>query len=941
MVRGFFAWRRGASIAVIALGALVVLTGCEESVERLVAEAGKLLDAGDFPAATIKLKAALAQDPTNIPARLLSAQIYIDLSQGDAALGFLLRAQQDGAGDRDIAKLRAQAALAAGRYADVIKNTEAPPEGVSDAVSASLLAFRAAALAALGRQADARAALERGLVLDPRSLDVRLAEARWAIGNGDFDTARRELAAATRDAPKDRRLLRIQGDIAYSAKDFPAAEEAYRKIVDAEPWNELARGALAAAQIAEDKLPQAIASLNSVLNDARLADVPKHPILHYMRALAAFRMKDFTAAQSNAENVVARIPDYEPARLIAGASSYALHEYERAYYYMSPYLSQNPKDIQARKLMAAIQLQLSRPGDAAKTLSPVSDKATEDQDLLRLIGVAAARSGDAATANQYLKRALDRQPDDWALRAELGVADIAAGDPKAGIDNLEQVVKAHPDESRAEIPLFTALMQTKEYDKALAIADQMNKGEPKSPTGELLAAVVYLAQGNRDAGRAALLKAREIRPGDVGANNNLARLALADGKADEARLYYRDILAANPQNARTYIALADLDTRTGRLQEAEDALLKGIEANPTDPVIVVALFRLQLARGGAQQAAAGGLQALKKFPQNPALLDIVGRAELAAGQREEALTTFKDLVGIAHDAAWAHTDLAEAYLSKYTPDTPQWPAINEATEAVRLDPHDRAAKLVLARALIAHSRFAEASEVVDALRAANKPVDVDVAELEGLAAQGQSRLADAAAAFTRAVTLGDNAVDRRRLADIQMRLGHPDDAGKTLRTWLGAHPEDNQTRRVWADICVKDGQLGEAGDQYAELVRRVPEDPALRNNLAWILSQLGKGDEALGQARAAVALAPESADFLDTLGTIMLHSGNPTEAVDPLEKAWEKHPERLNVGFHLSEALAAAHKKDEAVALLRRLLAGNDPFAERSQAQELLRQIGG
>jgi predicted Zn-dependent protease len=174
-----------------------------------------------------------------------------------------------------------------------------------------------------------------------------------------------------------------------------------------------------------------------------------------------------------------------------------------------------------------------------------------------------------------------------------------------------------------------------------------------------------------------------------------------------------------------------------------------------------------------------------------------------------------------------------------------------------------------------------------------------------------------------------------------MRLGHPDDAGQTLRTWLRVHPEDNETRRVWADICVKDGQLSEAGEQYAELVRRVPEDPTLRNNLAWILSQLGKGDEALGQARAAVALAPESADFLDTLGTIMLHSGNPTAAVDPLEKAWEKRPDRLNVGFHLSEALAAAHKKDEAVALLRRLLAGNDPFAERSQAQELLRQIGG
>jgi len=940
MTRDLSVWRRGASIVVIALGVLVVVTGCDESVERLVAEAGRLHDSGDFAEAAIKLKAALAQDPKNIPARLLAARIYIDLGQGDAALGLLIRAQQDGVGDLELAKPRAEAALVAQHYQDVIKDTDDPPEGLSDAVRASLLAYRGAALGGLGRPADAQSALDQGLALDPHSLDVRLIAARRALDRGDLDAARHELAEATRDAPKDRRLAPLQGDIEYAAGQYPAAEQIYQKIVDAEPWNDLARGELAAVQVAEDKLPAAIDALDATLNDPDLADVPRHPILNYIRAVAAFRQKDFEVAQSNAESVVTRVPDYEPARLIAGASSYALHEYERAYYYISPYLSQNPKDIQARKLMAAIQLQLSRPGDAAKTLSPVSDKATEDADLLRLIGVAAARSGDVATADRYLKLGLDRQPDDWSLRAELGVADIAAGDPKAGIDNLEQVVKAHPDAARAEIPLFTALMKTKEYDKALVLAEQMIKSDPNSPTGELLAAVVYLGQGKVNAGRAALLKAREIRPGDISANNNLAKLALVEGKPDEARLYYQDILKANPEHPQTYIALAELDARTGRAQEAEGVLLKGIHTNPIDPTLSVALLRLQLTRGKVQQAVVGGQQALKKFPQNPAVLDVVGRAELAAGQRDEALATFSDFVNIAPTAAQAHTDLAEAYLSKYTPNSPQWPAINEATEAVKLDPHDRVAKLVLARALTTHGRFEEASKVVDELTTTD-PKDIGVIELQGLVAGGQGRLADAAAAFAHAVTLNDNALDRRHLADFQMRLGRPDDAAKTLQTWLGAHPEDIQTRQMWADICVKDGRLAEAGEQYAELVRREPKNPSLQNNLAWILSRQGQADEALSHARAAVALAPESVEFLDTLGGILLRSGNPADAVDPLDKAWQKGPGRPDIGFHLSQALAAAGKKNEALALLRQLLAGQDPFAERAQAQDLLRQVGG
>ena len=232
IVRTLSGWRRGASIVLITLGVLAVVTGCDEPVERLVAEAGALHAAGNFPAAEIKLEAALAQHPKNIPARLLAARIYIDLGQGDAALGLLIRAQQDGAREQDIAKPRAEAALVASHYVDVIKDTDNPPDSLSNSVKASLLAFRGAALGALGREAGARSAFEEGLALDPHSLDVRISLARLAIVNGELDEARHQLADATREAPRDRRLIQIEGDIGYAARDYSAAEQTYRKILE-------------------------------------------------------------------------------------------------------------------------------------------------------------------------------------------------------------------------------------------------------------------------------------------------------------------------------------------------------------------------------------------------------------------------------------------------------------------------------------------------------------------------------------------------------------------------------------------------------------------------------------------------------------------------------------------------------------------------------------
>ena len=96
------------------------------------------------------------------------------------------------------------------------------------------------------------------------------------------------------------------------------------KLLESEPWNELIRGQLATVQVAENKLPEAISTLDAVLLDPKLRDLPKHPLLNYVRALAAFRQKDYAAAQSNAATVVAKVPGFERARLMAGAASYAL-----------------------------------------------------------------------------------------------------------------------------------------------------------------------------------------------------------------------------------------------------------------------------------------------------------------------------------------------------------------------------------------------------------------------------------------------------------------------------------------------------------------------------------------------------------------------------------------------------------------------------------------
>ena len=109
-----------------------------------------------------------------------------------------------------------------------------------------------------------------------------------------------------------------------------------------------------------------------------------------------------------------------------------------------------------------------------------------------------------------------------------------------------------------------------------------------------------------------------------------------------------------------------------------------------------------------------------------------------------------------------------------------------------------------------------------------------------------------------------------------------------------------------------------------------------------MLARLGRWQEALPYARSAAALEPGSVEFLDTLGAVLLQTGNPAEAWSTLEMAWSKAADRPDVGYHFSQALAAAGRKEEALSVLRRVLRdGDTTFGERDQAQLLLQRLGG
>ncbi len=107
------------------------------------------------------------------------------------------------------------------------------------------------------------------------------------------------------------------------------------------------------------------------------------------------------------------------------------------------------------------------------------------------------------------------------------------------------------------------------------------------------------------------------------------------------------------------------------------------------------------------------------------------------------------------------------------------------------------------------------------------------------------------------------------------------------------------------------------------------------NNLAWEYFQVGD-PRAEETARKAHELAPANAAVADTLGWIQVNTGKLEEGITLLRRAVELSNGRAQVRYHLAAALAQAGDTEEARGILRELLAGDDQFSSRDEAEQLL-----
>jgi putative PEP-CTERM system TPR-repeat lipoprotein len=908
----------------------LALIGCDKFSQKTpqqhVEKAKAYLDAGDLKNGSIELKTALQQQTDLVEARRLLGQTDLAMGKGADAEKELRQAVSLGLARRVVLQDLAESLEMQGKFKEILDEITVEPS-LLPFEQAYVHVYRGNALLALGQLEQAKTEYEDALHANPASPFAMVGLARLSIADKDLAKAGRWLDEAVKAGPKEAKVWSFRGDY-FKAKEEPdIALESYTKAIELGRNNFVDRGNRALILLDMGKYTEAA-------EDARVLrrDAPNFFAGHLVEGLLALADKDYAKAQAGLQEAMKQNPRYLPLYYYLAYVHLMQNHLEQADQLLSEFLKGLPNSVGGHALMAMTKLRLGDYAGARQYAEPLLKAAPKDPGAVQIMGLIDFAQGDRDSALKLLEKAVILDPKSAYPQLAMGLALLGKGEKEKGIAAMEAAVKL--DESNADAWSILALteIEQRQYDKAKTTIAAMKARQPDSPLPLDLEGTLHSAQGQAKQANESFQAAWAKSAGNPMAGLNLARQAMAANKMDEARGYLEKILALHPQDLNARLTLVELDAAQGRYAEAQARLEDTVKQFPQAVQPRVILARHFVLFGQPQQA----LPLLKEIAAgnqgDPVFLETYTQVLVENRQGDTAIESAKEWARLKPGSAEAHYWLARAYA-----DSGQ--ALNTSLELDRALAIDR--NLVSARIMqvqtMGQNSPDKAVQLMDELRR-DHPDNVQVLTLAGWLARQRNQMQSSLLAYQQAFDKSKTHETVTNLAQAQWFSGHKEQAVSTLEKWREQYPQDWAARVVLSGMYADLGKEREALAELEKASKSAPSNPVILNELAW---RLRKSDPsaALNHAEKAYAIAPNDLTILDTLTALLTDTGAKERALRLLRQSRKQMSGNFTLRFHYAAALAEAGDSREAMRELQDLLSVGGSFAERLQADELLKKL--
>ncbi len=867
-------------IATLASSALLLglLAACgSHSGTEMRAQATQLQLQGKLPAAVVALKDAIAVSKDDAATRFQLATVYLDIGDAPSAekevrlamahdmpvaktrpvlmRALILQGQFqkaiDASGtslDAEVVKLRGDGMLALGKNADAVALYQSVLETNPRYAPALVGLGRAASVA--GDLSAARRFADRALIAAPKDIESLLFDGdlmRAQGRNAEAQAAYNKVIAIQpwhRSAHVEKAYMEIaQGHFAIAQHDLDTA----RAIT---PGSVLVTYTQALLDLSQGKNEDARDSILKVLRVA-----PEHMPSLLLAGAVSLNLGTLHQAENYLRHYLEANPNHLQARKMLASTLLRSGHSPDALVVLGPALKSPQQDVQLLALAGETYMQARDFNNASsyfEKASAINPKAANLRTSLAMSKLGKGEQQQAVT-DLVLATQLDTKSQDAGLtlvRTELGLQHI----DKAW-DALLQLEKSQPSNAAVQDLKGIVLMAKNQVVPARAAFHKAMTIDPTYFPACANLAQLELDDKHPEQARVELMAFLERNKPGIDAMTALATLSNSENKTADATMWLQKANAVNPAAIGPAVNLI-AQYLLARQSDKALALAKQLQVtHPDNPDLLDLLAKSQLSNGDMPGALGTYSTLAAALPRSAQVHMQIAALQLLLKNPAAAEGTLKTAIAIQPDFPAAQLALAEVYARKGWADL----ALIEAGRLQRKHPEASAGYQLEADILMGQNKPALALPLFEKALGITASSELVIKSANAQRAAGRREDAGRRVDAWLAKRPDDVRV-RRYKADTLMADGQPKLAALEIEATLAKDPSNPAALN---NLALAYQQLKDPRAlQTAEAaLKGAPDNPVILDTLGWILVDSGDAARGVVELRKAIAKAPAARDI--------------------------------------------------------------------------------
>ncbi|MFT5840719.1 MAG: putative PEP-CTERM system TPR-repeat lipoprotein [Flavobacteriales bacterium] len=902
----------------------------------------KSYNQGNVDTAYIHVRNALQENPDNLSAKILMAEILIKLKSYNLAKIELLEAIEQGADINLLIDPLGKSVLFQGEFLQALNIASDKSLTLQGKISLGFI--KAAAYRGLKDLNKAKLEYLTVLGLSANNFQALIGLVSVLLYSNDIQTAQKYLEIAYKINKNSADVWRLKGLVEKDLNNMPQAMFYLDK-----------------SNVLDNKNIQtlrALASIHSDLEDSEAADsyldeilvlYPQDPQAQLSKSSVLKALKKDELAQqvlAKLSNQLSNVDEVymlsQPElMLIDSMTSYAQNNWDQSSRKFQRYLNHeedlDKQDIAIIVLLADVYLKMDSPKQALELLSLHEKRLTQTKSYGVILAGLYLQFNQYSKADYLLNDLSQLYPADTSILILQAKLLKGLDRPEDALILLEKTHNSNDVNFQFTLAIITFDLDL--FSKSLNYIDAAIKLNSVNTAYPLFRARILFKINRMSEAVRIITDLYESQPNDKGVRESYALLKASQGDYKTAKQLFNELVTEYPGEGANFLALADIENKLGNGEEAVSILQK---LSRTPAFRIKARFKLVELnyQSGRYVAGINQLNAILKIDRlDEKALTLQIEGYIALNQNENAKNKLRLLNGL-----WQGDPSKLLRLSRLQQKIQEY-ALAETTLSLALTIAPQAMPIFLdsIKLKIRLGKLDEAATLISQAATITSLDDIRLIIFKGDIKKVSGNVEDAFDFYFKALKQDNtNVVALIKLSQISNSKKLSKKFSTYLQMLLEQNPERSLERKILADnlMVQKNYRLAKYHYQIV-LTKNIPMQQRgyALNNLAMIQINDNKLDLAIAYAKQALDALGPVPWVIDTYAWALVLSGELDEGLALLRQAYSMYSDSTEIKYHLAYTLVKLDRKQDALEILNSLIALPNDFAEKPLVENLLSGI--